>query len=235
MCAFIQCVTEIYLTCKQALPARFNVSHPIRWNAIVMSYLIMWRASLQLHLSSPPPSLLRTRTHAPSTHLPHPRRLSLSSQPINQKCIKSGVGPIKGRIPGRRADKPYLINKCFTIAGARAPRHTLPASLWYLIIHPFHSVREGGEGRLTVSSQANTLACVRVYVYQDLGNGLHGGKEKKKKHIMTCSTSKCAESGTCKQMQIRCWARLYDTPPSWKAVMHTVRAWDGERDLFYRV
>lgn len=38
-------------------------------------------------------------------------------------------GPIKGRIPGRRADKAYLINKSFTIIVARAPCHTLPASL----------------------------------------------------------------------------------------------------------
>ena len=34
--------------------------------------------------------------------------------------------PIKGRIPGRRADKAYLINKSSGIIGARVPRHTLP-------------------------------------------------------------------------------------------------------------
>lgn len=76
-------------------------------------------------------------------------------------------GPIKGRIPGRRADKAYLINKCFTIVGACAPRHTQPAFLWYLIIHPFHSVREGGEGRLSVITskillRARVSACIKI-------------------------------------------------------------------------
>lgn len=58
----------------------------------------------------------------------------LSSQPINQKCIKSKVGPIKDRIPPRTVDKAYLINKCFSIrAGLRLP--PCPCScLWYLII-----------------------------------------------------------------------------------------------------
>lgn len=42
-------------------------------------------------------------------------------------------GTIKGRIPMRRADKAYLINKCFTIGEACTAHHTLPASLWYLI------------------------------------------------------------------------------------------------------
>lgn len=70
--------------------------------------------------------------------LPSPLTLSLphlfplSSPPINQKCIKSKVGPIKGRIPPRRTDKAYLINKCFSIREDLClPPHPC---LWYLII-----------------------------------------------------------------------------------------------------
>lgn len=112
----------------------------------------------------PIPLLARTHTHSPPPTYPiHAASLCHLSLSI-KNVLSPESGPIKGRIPGRRADKAYLINKCFTIVGARAPRHTLPASLWYLIIHPFHSVREGGEGRLVVSSQPNTVACVRVCI-----------------------------------------------------------------------
>lgn len=71
---------------------------------------------------------------------PSPRLLPLSSQPINQKCIKSKVGPIKDRIPPRTVDKAYLINKCFSIrAGPRLP--PCPRSfLWYLIIPPTNTM-----------------------------------------------------------------------------------------------
>ena len=144
----------------------------------------------------PIPLFARTHTHSPPPTYPiHAASLCHLSLSI-KNVLSPESGPIKGRIPGRRADKAYLINKCFTIVGARAPRHTLPASLWYLIIHPFHSVREGGEGRLVVSSQPNTVACVCVCV--------SGSGQGAAPNIMTCSKSKHAESGTCKQMQIRC-------------------------------
>lgn len=52
---------------------------------------------------------------------PSPRLFPLSSWSINQKCIKSKVGPIKGRIPPRTLDKAYLINKCFSIRARPAP------------------------------------------------------------------------------------------------------------------
>ncbi len=71
-------------------------------------------------------------TALPSFSLSSPHLFSLSSPPINQKCIKSKVGPIKGRIPPRRTDKAYLINKCFSIREDLClPPHPC---LWYLII-----------------------------------------------------------------------------------------------------
>lgn len=138
----------------------------------------------------PPPSVC-TYTF-PSTHLPHPRA-SLCHLGLSIKNVLSPEsGPIKGRIPGRRADKAYLINKCFTIVGARAPRHTLPASLWYLIIHPFHSVRKGGEGRLTVSSQPNTVAfvsvCIRIWARGCIKTSWHAANPNVQRvaHVNKC-------------------------------------------------
>lgn len=162
-------VTVFFLLCKHAARSASSSKCllPQWWNTSVISYLIIWKESLQLHLSVapyPPPPLFTHRYIFPSTHLPiHPASLCHLGLSI-KNVLSPESGPIKGRIPGRRADKAYLINKCFTIIGARASHHTLPASLWYLIIHPFHSVKEGVEQRLTVSSQPNAAAfvCLRA-------------------------------------------------------------------------
>lgn len=102
-------------------------------------------------------------------------------------------GPIKGRIPGRRADKAYLINKCFTIVGARAPRHTQPAFLWYLIIHPFHSVREGGEGRLTLVKYRCPCVCLCVCIKIRAR-----GRTKTQRHAENPNVQRVARVNKCK-------------------------------------
>lgn len=142
------------------------------------------------HTSVPPP---HTHTHPPShpIHAAFLCHLGLSIKNV----LSPESGPIKGRIPGRRADKAYLINKCFTITGACAPRHTLPACLWYLIIHPFHSVREGGEGQLTVSLHVNTVACSHVSGMRPAGRprtktGWHGANSKVQKKVAHSKTWK---------------------------------------------
>lgn len=150
--------TEIYSFLLSCTP--LHVFHSIKNTIMVTSYLIVRRALLHLHLRVAPLLLLHAHTHTPPPIYSFFCHLGLSIKNV----LSPESGPIKGRIPGRRADKAYLINKCFTIVGPCAPRHTQPAFLWYLIIHPFHSVREGGEGRLKVSSPQNSAACVRMYV-----------------------------------------------------------------------
>lgn len=79
--------------------------------------------------------------------------------------------------------------------GLRASPH--PACLPLISNYPSVSFCQRGRRGTTHSVITTKYCCVCVCVYQDLGKGLHH-------NIMTCSKSKRAESGTCKQMQIRC-------------------------------
>lgn len=71
---------------------------------------------LHMHICTPP--------HPPTAafHTAFLCHLGLSIKNV----LSPESRPIKGRIPGRRADKAYLINKSSSIIGARVPRHTLP-------------------------------------------------------------------------------------------------------------
>lgn len=75
---------------------------------------------LHMHICTP----LHPPTHTPTAafHTASLCHLSLSIKNV----LSPESRPIKGRIPGRRADKAYLINKSSSIIGPRVPRHTLP-------------------------------------------------------------------------------------------------------------
>lgn len=171
------------------------------WHRLFFSFFFLKGTCIVVSegLHSPHPPTPPTHLHTGAHTLPSPPTpfhvAALCHLGLSIKNVLSPEsGPIKGRIPGRRADKAYLINKSFTIVGARAPCHTLPASLWYLIIHPFHSVREGGEGQLSVSSQPNGATAAAL---QDVGKG---AALKNTRAGFQCE---CTSSRTCKQIQMR--------------------------------
>lgn len=107
--------------------------------------------------------------------------------------------PIKGRIPGRRADKAYLINKSSGIIGARVPRHTPPLISNYPSVSFCQTGRRGTARGVIAAERRGSRPHLSV-------SGQRGCTE----NTVTCGKSYLATSGTCKQMQM---ARSGDSSP----------------------